>query len=497
MERQTITVDITPEGYAGKRLKVSQFDVDRPLGVYIEQDGEPLDCSAYTAQLFISKPDKTRYERVCTIDGNLVMWETKEQETIVAGICIAEIRITDNGRNVGTANFTEWVEESSADLNGGSHSESQSLIDLVKRAEEAAESAEGSAALAIHSADLLQNPGQRIADALERMSEDRASRNRVITLDATPFMAGEIIDAVGIPTYVSDVSQYSDYGLTDTGWYVFARIFTDKGVVVTEETAIIGASGCVMVPGEDHIDVAIKFEVAAQAKTITIAWNVLKVETFTFRAADLAVRNLDYRSTFYVYDIGDFVTWAYILTTDTTFVITKAYYMLVDGEYVKAPESVKYALTADTVFVEGKTYYTEADGVYTAATVTVGEEVPADTYYELAAVTADTYYVHSKLTIAGMIRNVTYRLNEMVDCPIEIVLPTVPDDGYGAWFEIQMQFDGSYSVTLLPTDTTVKIGTAQTQGQTAGINVIDLQYSDVNGIKMWTLLNTHSNLPTT
>jgi len=71
----------------------------------------------------------------------------------------------------------------------------------------------------------------------------------------------------------------------------------------------------------------------------------------------------------------------------------------------------------------------------------------------------------------------------------------VPDDGYGAWYEIQMNYNGQYSMTLLPTDNTVKIGTATTQNQTAGINIVDLQYSDIGDIKMWTLLNTHSNIP--
>ncbi len=90
----------------------------------------------------------------------------------------------------------------------------------------------------------------------------------------------------------------------------------------------------------------------------------------------------------------------------------------------------------------------------------------------------------------------TYRLDEMVDCPIEITLPEIADDGHGAWFEIQMRYQGSHSCTLLPPEG-VKIGTAQTQAQTAGINTIDLQYTDVDDVQMWTLLNTHSNIPTT
>ena len=261
-------------------------------------------------------------------------------------------------------------------------------------------------------------------------------------------------EAVGIPVYVENVAEYSAYGLTETGWYVFARIAAKSGTLVTAQTVVTGAAGYIATVGNDHVDVAVRFEVASISQEVTVAWGE-QTETFVFRATDLAVRNLDYRTTFYVYDLAPFVTWT-------------------------------YALTADATFTAGKRYFTLVDGAYVEAEVTAGASVPANTYYN-----------HSKLHIAGMVRNVTYRLNEMVDAPIEIVLPVVPDDGYGAWFEIQMQYNTTYSVTLLPEDNTVKGGTTNTQAQTAGINVIDLQYADVNGVKMWTLLNTHTNLPTT
>ncbi len=261
-------------------------------------------------------------------------------------------------------------------------------------------------------------------------------------------------EAVGIPVYVENVAEYSAYGLTESGWYVFARIAAKTGTLVTGQTVVTGAAGYIATVGSDHVDVAVRFEVASISQEVTVAWGE-QTETFVFRATDLAVRNLDYRTTFYVYDLGPFVTWTYALTTDTAFVANKRYFTLVDGAYVEAE-------------------------------VTAGASVPANMYYN-----------HSKLHLAGMVRNVTYRLNEMVDAPIEIVLPEVPDDGYGAWFEIQMQYSTTYSVTLLPADNTVKIGTTSTQAQTEGINVIDLQYADVNGVKMWTLLNTHTNLPST
>ena len=195
-----------------------------------------------------------------------------------------------------------------------------------------------------------------------------------------------------------------------------------------------------------------RFDTTAQSVPVTINWGAA-TDHFIFKASDLAVRNLDYRVTFYIYDIEPYCTWA-------------------------------YALTEDTTFTAGKNYYTKDENdVYTLAEVTAGE-----------AVTADTYYNHSKLHLEGMVPNVTYKLNEIVDCPIEIVLPEVADDGHGAWFEIQMRYDNTYSCTLLPPEG-VKIGTAQTQAQNAGINTIDLQYTIAGDVKMWTLLNTHANIP--
>lgn len=278
--------------------------------------------------------------------------------------------------------------------------------------------------------------------------------DRVTSLTNTPLSGGAIVEAVGIPIYVNDVSQYAEYGITDKGWYTLARIAAPAGMTVCESTVVAGDAGHIATDGASYVDVAVRFGVTAMSQAITVQWSDTLTETFVFRATDLAVRNLDYRATFYLYDLDPFVTWQYALTTDAKFLATK-------------------------------NYYTEADGVYTLAEVTVGEDVPAN-----------TYYTHSKAIFSGMTRNVTYKLNTMIDCPVEIVLPVVDDDGYGAWFEIQMRYSGSFSTTLTPPDSSVKIGTAQTQAQTAGINVLDLQYSDVCGAKLWTLLNTHSNIPT-
>jgi hypothetical protein len=291
---------------------------------------------------------------------------------------------------------------------------------------------------------------QDIADIVDVPT--KVHHPRISSLNNAKIMDGEIVEVSEIPEYVDDPSKYSEYGITEVGWYVFVRITTKGFDTVSGQTMVDGADGCIVNVGESHVDVAIRFEVASTSKTVTITWKTDDTEVFVFKAVDLAVRNLDYRTTFYVYDITPYRTWS-------------------------------YALTADTKFADGKNYYILSDGEYVLAEVTSGEAIPADTYYN-----------HSKLRFEGMARNVTYNLQEVVDCPIEIVLPEIPKNGYGAWFDIQMRYDGTHSCTLLPPEG-VKIGTAQTQSQTKGVNIFELQYTDAGDVKMWTLLNTHSNIP--
>ena len=621
-------------------------------------------------------------------------------------------------------------------------------------------------------------------------------RDRILPLDGSEIETGNIVVAVGIPAYVDDVNQYAEYGITETGWYVFARILAKGGGFVSVE----GAAGYIASAGDDHVDVAVRFEVAATSQIVDVNWSEY-TERIVFQATDLAVRNLDYRVTFYVYDADEFATWHYKRSTDAVFVGTKyyteengvytqaavkahdhvpegtyythayvlaedevfqdgtvyyskegsvytpvevvpgdplvpegadpapvyyvdqwtlttdlrfvgtryyaehdgayeqiavkagepcsyynkvityplpgtvafvgteywtpdesdlgyaraavlageaipegeyythayqkltaagkfqegvryyklvgteyelqevtvgasyaknvyyidqwteqsgvfagtAYYLKQGGNYVQVPvfggetipaayytQAINYALTADETFAVGKTYYirdgnafveaevvagdavtvgtyyeqiiswpqatgtfedgvtyyTAPAGVYTEAEVTVGETIPDDEYcVQLISWPQDiddefnaneTYYtyidgeyvevyavpgakipenlVHDKVVIQGLVRNVTYRLNEIVDCPMEFVLPEIEDDCHGAWFEIRCRHAGAYSMTLTPPEN-VKIATEHTQKETAGVNMINLHYTVVDGVKIWRFMNTHSSIP--
>ena len=284
------------------------------------------------------------------------------------------------------------------------------------------------------------------------MEKSKGVAGRVAALENTPLALNMVVDTVGIPAYVSDPTTYAAYGIAESGWYVFARISAPKGVAATAATAVEGAAGSIVTVGADHVDVAVRFEVAAQSCPVTVTWAAGNAETFVFRAEDLATRNLDYRTTFYVYDISPYVTWEYGEATGK-YARNVTYFELVGGEYV-AIDPTSYDLNADI-----------PEGVYK----------------------------HSKVVFEGMVRNVTYQLPEIVDCPLEFKLPDVPEDGYGAWYEVQLRYASTYSMTLTPESADVKAATDATQSQTGGVNIIDLHYADVAGAKLWRMVNTHSN----
>lgn len=234
----------------------------------------------------------------------------------------------------------------------------------------------------------------------------------------TPPISSEVFEVAGIPAYVSDPDDFSAYSLTESGWYAFAEVKPKAGTTINVNTVTVsGAAGYIV--RESYIYVAVRFDVAAMSQPVTINWGAY-TETIIFKATDLAVRNLDYRVTFYVYDADQFASWEYARTENQTFAGTK-YYTEENGVYTQAavkalkdiPEDTyythAYVLTEDTVFAADKTYYTKTitphstygekgmvtwnETTYDAAEVTVGDDVTANTYYEDQWTAATGYFV--------------------------------------------------------------------------------------------------------
>jgi hypothetical protein len=240
--------------------------------------------------------------------------------------------------------------------------------------------------------------------------------SKVTSLTDAEIALGTIVETIGTPVYVEDVSEYADYGITEPGWYAICRVTAAGGTKVTGALSVEGAAGYVATIGEDHVDIAVLFGVAAESQKVVINWGDY-TDTFVFKATDLAIRNLDYRVTFYVYDADPFVKWYYKRSADPVFVGTK-YYIEENGVYtqaaVKAHEHVPadtyythaYVLATDEVFQDSKVYYTLAAGVYTPAEVVPGDplvpaepdpEVPVPVYYvDEYTLTTDNRFVGTR-----------------------------------------------------------------------------------------------------
>lgn len=259
------------------------------------------------------------------------------------------------------------------------------------------------------------------------------------------LIAGNVVEAVGAPAYVDEdaLETYEAYGIDEAGWYVFARVKAGDGKAVGSDFEITGAAGYIDPDvGDDHVDVAVKFAVASVSKVVTINWDGQTEEKFIFRAVDLAICNLDYRVTYYLYDFANYATFTFAAATGN-FASGKKYFVKDGDEYVPAdPDDI-----------------------------TVGSAIPAN-----------TYYVHSGVRFEGFVRNVSYSLAETVDCPVTIVLPDIIDDKYGAWFEVQTTFNAAHSITLIA-PTGVTISKDMTITPKAGVNVINAQYHA--GSAMW------------
>lgn len=169
MTRQTITVDIAPGKDPVKRLNLTQGDVGRPLGVYIKQNDVALDCSAYTAELYVLKPDGNYFSTLVTVDAtesNLITWNTALQETPLAGECAAQIRIRQGSVNIGTAEFVEYIEKSPNQIGIDSETDIQTIEQYVALAAEKASEASVSAQSAASSAQTAETISEHFGSTM-------------------------------------------------------------------------------------------------------------------------------------------------------------------------------------------------------------------------------------------------------------------------------------------------------------------------------------------
>jgi len=260
MDRQTITVDIAPGNSQVERLGSSQGDIGRPMGVYIIQNGVALDCSAYSAELYIIKPDGKFYTTQATVDStvtNLIKWETALQETPVAGSCAAQIRIAAGDDDIGTARFVEFVEASPGDMGSASESEVALLTEYVRQARESAESAgrdattaSGAASSASGSASTATtaaNTAMQAATAATAAADRAEAVEESIPADYTQLSD----DVTGLKSAIGDYQKYI-IGVPDLMPSVTNEYYLDDSGVPTSYSGFYYTDFIPVTPGKEY-----------------------------------------------------------------------------------------------------------------------------------------------------------------------------------------------------------------------------------------------------
>lgn len=113
MNNQIITVNLVPGLSTPAVIRVSQYDVGRPLTIRVfDGTGAASFGASVTATIVGTKPSGLGFTESGTIAGNTVTLNTTLAMTQERGMIPAEIRFTQTGEDIGTANFILAVEPS-------------------------------------------------------------------------------------------------------------------------------------------------------------------------------------------------------------------------------------------------------------------------------------------------------------------------------------------------------------------------------------------------
>lgn len=145
MEAQMYNINIRPGWGIPPTVKVSQYDVGRPLAFVLMDGQEALSiASGTTVTMEGTKPSGLGFTQACTLDGNTATISTVATMTQEAGCIPCELVVAVGNTTIGTANF-KLVVELSAHPEGTTDGDAETARDLMTRAEQAVEQAEAAA----------------------------------------------------------------------------------------------------------------------------------------------------------------------------------------------------------------------------------------------------------------------------------------------------------------------------------------------------------------
>lgn len=145
MNSQSCAINIRPGWGIPPTVKVSQYDVGRPLAFVLMDGQEALTiASGTTVKIEGTKPSGLGFSQACELDGNTATINTVATMTQEAGAIPCELVVSVGSTTIGTANFNMMV-ELSAHPDGTTDGDAETAKDLMTRAEEAVAQAEAAA----------------------------------------------------------------------------------------------------------------------------------------------------------------------------------------------------------------------------------------------------------------------------------------------------------------------------------------------------------------
>lgn len=155
MNNQIVTVNLVPGLSAPAVIRVSQYDVGRPLTIRVfDGTGAASFGASVTATIVGTKPSGLGFTETGTIAGNTVTLNTTLAMTQERGMIPVEIRFAQTGEDIGTANFILAVEPS-PHPDGTTDGTTETARTILEQATEAAQSAQASAETAEAAAEAV------------------------------------------------------------------------------------------------------------------------------------------------------------------------------------------------------------------------------------------------------------------------------------------------------------------------------------------------------
>lgn len=250
MENQIISINLIPNLSTPAVVRVSQYDVGRPLVFKVYDGTSPADLTGVTAVIEGTKKSGLGFSESGTVSDNTVTLDTTLAMTQEYGSIPAEIRFTKTGEDVGTANFILAVEktphaEGTTDGTTETMADLQSQLDALDERVETLEGGGGGLTEAVKSAMLqiaqkvayIDEHGQTYYNALYNALYPPAE---LVSITAVYTQSGTVYDTDSLDSLKNDLVVTATFTDSTTG-VINAEDYTLSGTL-TEGTSTITVS---------------------------------------------------------------------------------------------------------------------------------------------------------------------------------------------------------------------------------------------------------------